>query len=384
MSKKRHMLAVFLLCVFLINIMLSLTNIVKAQETSANPEQVLVFLEDVVQIDLAKYKITLVQSSVNPWGWDGNLTHTQGDYQLDATAYGGTSIIRVFFRFIDKELTSVSFSIPQTPPIFIGNPKDQVQDAVGFLERYQTFTNDSEVSTMKNILETVNPKTNTTTIVGNIKLEVEYESDETDFCWSKNFNGADFSRLRLSYEDGLFDGFYDDRSYIKIGSTEVNISEEQAISFALDQAKAYSFFCENRSVIEIGFREEYIRAKLNVKPHYGQDELYPFWTVDVPLDRVYGGAMIIKVVFWADNGEIDERYPLGYGIGLIDPEDILSGRVILTSSPSPYPHLTPTPSPTPTSSPEPNQFPTTLAVASIATIGIIGIGSLIFFKKYRK
>ena len=44
---------------------------------------------------------------------------------------------------------------------------------------------------------------------------------------------------------------------------------------------------------------------------------------------------------------------------------------------------TPTPTPTPTPSPEPESFPTTLAVASIAIIAVIGVGILVYFKKLR-
>ena len=50
----------------------------------------------------------------------------------------------------------------------------------------------------------------------------------------------------------------------------------------------------------------------------------------------------------------------------------------------PIPTPTPSPTPTPTSSPESEPFPTTLAVASIATIAIIGIGTLVYFKNKRK
>ena len=58
-----------------------------------------------------------------------------------------------------------------------------------------------------------------------------------------------------------------------------------------------------------------------------------------------------------------------------------------TPSPTPTPSLTPTP--TPTSTPkypmeDSEPFPTTIAVASIATIAIIATGILVYFKKYRK
>ena len=54
--------------------------------------------------------------------------------------------------------------------------------------------------------------------------------------------------------------------------------------------------------------------------------------------------------------------------------------------PSPSPSLSPTPSQEPTPSPEPQPeelFPTTIAVASIAILSVIGFGILVYFKKRR-
>ena len=53
-----------------------------------------------------------------------------------------------------------------------------------------------------------------------------------------------------------------------------------------------------------------------------------------------------------------------------------------TLSPTPIPSSGPDPTPTPF--PEPESFPTTIAIASIGIIAVIGIGILVYFKKYWK
>jgi hypothetical protein len=347
---------------------------VKAQEEDAVKELVLNFLGEVVQIDMSQYDASF--SSFDTTNWIANLTTITGQYTLLSTGFesSGASLITGIFTIVDNKLIGCTTNYSQNPPIFIEQPEDSVEKAIALLQRYHTFTNDQEVLEMKDILETVNPKTNTTIIIDNIKLEVEYELMGVNFCWSRHFNGADFSRLILNFEDGQFDSFWDSRSYRKIGSTQVNISEEQAKAFALDQVKAYSFECENGTVIELDFIEEAIKAELKVGPRYSQGEYYPLWMVNVPLDWWYGHISYFTVIFWADNGEVEDVIPLGGGVGLlVDPEQIHKGSLIKTSNPPPYLNPIPTQSPTPM----PTSSPTSDNQQTLTTETIIGIAIIV-------
>ena len=132
-----------------------------------------------------------------------------------------------------------------------------------------------------------------------------------------------------------FFAFSDDRSYTKIGSIEVNISEEQAITLALQEASTYVFECENGTVLELDFFKEFIKAELKVIPKGNQGDYYPIWIIDVPLDRMYGHISYFTIMLWADNGEIREVIPLGSGVGFMDPDQLITGQLIETSNPSP-------------------------------------------------
>jgi len=349
---------------------------VNAQEEDTNIEQVLVFLEDVIQIDMTKYEARLRTSDTN--NWTGGTTRTTGQYILDSSGLGGSSIITISFNIVDNKLAGCFLYLTQNSPIYNEQIEpDPVKAATGFVQRYQTFTNDLEVSTMKNILETINPKTNTTTIIDNIKFEVTFHPTDTVFQWSNNFNGADFSHLTLEMRDNQFFAFNDDRSYTKIGSIEVNISEEQAIALALQEANTYVFECENDTVLELGFFKEFMKAKLNVCPRYAKSEYYPLWIIDVPLDRMYGHISYFTIMLWADNGEIREVIPLGSGVGFMDPDQIIRGKLIETSTPTPSTEPTPTPLP-------PIRFYNPYLILFGTTLLLIALGILTYYKKYKR
>ena len=349
---------------------------VRGQEEETNTEQVLVFLEDVVQIDMTKYEARLRVSDTN--NWTGDTTRTTGQYILDSSGLGGTSIITISFTIVDNKLVGCFLYLTQGSPIFSEQQEtNPIKTAERFLQRYQTFTNDPEVATMKNILETLNPKTNTTAIVENIKLELTFYPKDTVFRWSKNFNGADFSRLNLEFRNDQFFAFGDDRSYTKSGSIEVNISEEQAITLALQEASTYMFECDNDTVLELGFIEAFIKAELKVIPKGNQGDYYPIWIIDVPLDRMYGHISYFTIMLWADNGIIREVIPLGSGVGFMDPDQLIAGKLIETSNP------TPSIEPTPTGQP-PIRFYNPYLILFGSTLLLIALGILAYFKKYRK
>ena len=106
------------------------------------------------------------------------------------------------------------------------------------------------------------------------------------------------------------------------------------------------------------------------------------WTfgANIITDRLHLGVVIVKDMLYAIGGN---TYT---GSNIIDYDPRVSVTPYTTNeqyTPIGYGTI-PQPTPTPTSSPEPKPFPTTIAVASIAIIAVIGVGILVYFKKYRK
>ena len=109
------------------------------------------------------------------------------------------------------------------------------------------------------------------------------------------------------------------------------------------------------------------------------DNGYPsggnFWSghnlIDINNDDI--GDTAYEVSQYRNN---TDRYPL------METYDIFSLE-LPTPTPTRTSTPTPTTTPTPTSSPEP-EFPTTLVIASVAVIAVVGLGVLAYYKKKRK
>jgi hypothetical protein len=372
-EKKPLLATAFILALLISAVAGAQFNVGYATETPANVEEVLVFLRDVVELDMAKYNAILVTNATNYWPELGGVAQTTGQYRLDSTGFVdstgecGTSILTVTFSFWDNKLISCDiYEESQGPPLYSKQPATDLKDAASnFLQRYQTYTGDTQLSQMRSLLDTVDVTSNTTKTADNLSLEVKVKYDRTTLSCSNTLNGAGYSRLCLEFDNWGFSGFYDDRSFKKLGSSEVNISQEEAVSIALKSVEPYQYTNKNGTV-NFNIVEENIRSRflfLNRTDHF---VIYPCWVVDLPLGEFYaGGVSYIEVMLWADSGEVISIEALGGGG---------------------YPYEEPSSTPTPTSSPipEPEPFPTTMVIAPIASVAVVGVGLIVYFKKRKR
>lgn len=194
------------------------------------------------------------------------------------------------------------------------NPSGMSAAASVFLERYDTFSADPELDSMKSMLTNVDLSTSTTRVGSNLKLEVKVDANRTSMRWVRTINGVDYSRLILDFENGAFLDFFDSRSYITIGSSEVSISKEQTIEMALKLADDFSYNYGGKLVENLTIVKDQIRAELKANVRYNPSEYYPCWIIDLPLDAVYPGSIYyIRVKIWADDGQVLSFKEMGYG-----------------------------------------------------------------------
>lgn len=300
-----------------------------ATESPTNVEDVLVFLKDVFQVDTAKYETTLVVSGTEYWPELGGIAQTTGQYSLDSTGQGGKSLLTVSFSFWNEELISCSFyEESQGPPLCIEQPKTDLMDVVsGFLQRYQTYTGDSQLAQMRSLLDTIEAISNTTKTVDTLILIIHVEDDRTYFAWSNTvneteFNGTGYSGLHLGFRDGHFSDFKDDRKFYELGSSEVNISLEEAVEIAAKRVEDYSYMFNGEEIADFNVSREFYISRPHFMNRTGDPmELYPCWIIELGLDKYYpGNVASIQVLLWADSGEAFHCQAMSYGISYPTPD----------------------------------------------------------------
>jgi hypothetical protein len=293
-----------------------------AANSPADTSQVLVFLRDVVGLNLDSYEISLNSYAVlneSKVSFIKEIINieTTGSYQFINYDYVNfnNSLLHCSFRFINATLVSATLYLDSGKPIFSKPlPANLVDASEVFLERYQNFTKDAQLTDLQSMLINVDSTENSTSIAENLKLEVLVNSYGTSFRWNPTFNSVDYPGMGITFCDGFFHSFGDDRNIYVIANTNVNVSKEQAVEIALDRAKTYSYTYSNKTISNFEIVEEQILADLYPRSRYNLNELYPFWMVLLPLSDVYPGFVsVIRVEIWADTGEIISCQSLGYG-----------------------------------------------------------------------
>ncbi len=354
-------------------------------ESPADPERVLKFLSEVVDLDLSKYTAQLDTFSTfntSEVSVDPKYRYTFGGYYIYHYNFDYEDNINsqfsCHFTFVGTTLTTCKLDTTggsSWVALYNKNPSTNLVDAaVTFMERYQTFTGDSDIVAMRNMLADVDLSKNYSKTIGNLKLEVSSHGNNTLFYWKPTFEGVDYPGINVSFKDGHFHSFVDSRSLNSIGDTTVNITEEQAIALALKRAETFSYRMDDDEVISnFSIVHDYIRAEPFSKSRYENRSLYPIWVIYLPLSELYPGFVgQIRVELWADSGEIISCVPLS------------GGGYIPDSSPSPS-LVDPTLVPTDQTVAEFNQSPSTYIVAVLVAVLIsVIIGAIVLKKRISK
>jgi len=321
-------------------------------------DKTLIFLKDIVKIDVTKYTATLTRNWVDyPPHW-GGLTEEVVRYNLEVV---NESRLYVTCRFRENMLYSCSLQVRKGSPIYAEPQSTNVLDVTQlFLERYRVYSgaeyiigmcnmldrvDATEIETIKesNVYSSVLPphskvviedgvrrdiKTITVT-EANVKLTItnivdSYSVERISFEWTYTVNGLDVPQnvVRVTFEGGVFKSFRDDWSLYRIGSSNVNVSREEAINLARNAAEDYTlqiYLDDGLTDVEFNLVEEPVTAELFMYPKETLT-VYPFWRIELYFDKYYYSAYGIQVGIWADTGEIESCESLS-GLGPIAEED---------------------------------------------------------------
>ncbi len=180
---------------------------------SSDADEVLVFLEEVVSLDISEYNVTQLGTSVTHPDWLDGLAQVTGKYTLESE----TSRIDVLFKFRNNTLSWCLLRILEGSSHYLNVPSANIRDlATSFLQKYQEYSGDSELEAMMSLLDAVDVTENSTIAVDNLKLTVSVNSFSSCLDWRYTLDGADCGGVDVSFRNGHFYAFGDDRSYYQI------------------------------------------------------------------------------------------------------------------------------------------------------------------------
>jgi hypothetical protein len=278
----------------------------KAEESMLQ-QKALAITTEVLGFDTTNYDLNIQDygESLMPYHPTVNIIQ----YKIQHTLTSDKETVQLYYTFITGTLYTPfeygdSFTQGAAPP------RDMDILAVkAFLNNYQTYTGDHLYGHLGSMLDNAVAGTNFTTISPDALLQVMVSGDSTTLNWHYADNGviADSKTITISVKNGVLYAFVDWWHLFPMGSTSINLSQDQARAVALEAAGIWSL---NRPNIDIKtFNESNIRwefftfdSSIAVDNTHSENllELYPVWQFGIALDKWYGYMYGLEVDIWAD------------------------------------------------------------------------------------
>ncbi len=279
-------------------------------------DRVVNFLENVIQLDTTKYHATLERNTVEYRSVLGGITEEVLTYRL----ISDESELVIDFRFRTQTLSRYRLDVIEGTLIYAHPQPTNVLDLTDdLLQRYQNYAGVSYLETMRNMLRTVNETKAMEKTVGDIKLAILTEGNDVEIQWVHTADGIDYQSkgVSFSFDNGGLEMLADGWFLFRVGSTEINVSEEEAINIALEYLEGFSWnTTQDGMLVEVTdfviLQEPRI---VRLLPHSREEplELIPYWYITFHLNKIYPGNInSIGVGVWADTGEVRDCQLLSF------------------------------------------------------------------------
>lgn len=260
-------------------------------------------LRDVAQIDLTKYKITLLSNTLE-YRSDFRVAEEVLKYSLTSSQ----SNLDANFRFRENHLSRYQLTQIESTPIFSQTqPNDILEIAKGTLNRYKAYSGDAYLEEMSNLLAAVNQTENTVVTQGNMKLQITISGGTVGFLWMYTEKGVDFSAksLRMTFENHVLTTMTDGYFLFTVGNTNLAVSQDNAVSIAKNYVKTLTWTIDGKQVSGFNTIAQPVSVELVPHPRNDSVALVPYWYVVLRLDKVYsGGINEVTVGVFADTGQV--------------------------------------------------------------------------------
>ncbi|HKM59739.1 MAG TPA: winged helix-turn-helix domain-containing protein [Candidatus Bathyarchaeia archaeon] len=273
---------------------------------SASADEAMTIIKNVFQIDVTKYQVTLLSDTVEPAAGLEGVTEEVLTYSLVNNA----SNINLVLTFTNGNFSLFQLKVIEgvtafTPIYTQHQPTDFFAAVSEIITRYESIDNASYLNQISQLLSVAN-ETQQDQTLGNVKLEISINGENAQFSLLYTENNVDFAAksLQIVFENGILTSFSDDWSLYSIGSTQVNVSQNQAIQIARDAASTFTWNANGVQISNFTVLQEPASALFYCFPRSGLS-LFPYWFITLYLDKVYpGGVNSIGVGIWADTGQV--------------------------------------------------------------------------------
>jgi hypothetical protein len=197
----------------------------------------------------------------------------------------------------------------ESSPIFTqAQPNDVLQNARFILARYKTYSGDSYLTNMSNLLASLSKVENTEVTQGNMKLQVSVSAGNVVFFWMYTVDGIEYQAkgLQMTFQNNVLTTMTDGYFLLIVGTTNMAVTQTQAVTAATNYVKTMSYTIEGQQVS--GFTAvSGDPLSVQLVPHTRGDSvaLIPYWYVELSLTKTYtGGLNTVAIGIYADTGQV--------------------------------------------------------------------------------
>lgn len=278
-----------------------------AQPTQTQQDKAISFLRDVIQLDVDHYKFTLDYNSTNP-----HLNILYLEYTVEPKTFSFWQSYRMNFQFNNDTL--IGFSVQPggvNNLAYTRSHTDRFSEVLGILERYQAWSNDSQVGDFVNLMHQVGSEKSLLQVSCNISLKIQQYSDHAEYRFSNYINGVEYTGITLGEGNQTGSvGFSDNRASARIGNTTIGISQDQAIAIAQNYVNANpvrgTVPNNNNAITNLnltGIKGVHLKSEQK-----GNNTLYPYYDVEFNIQQPSSGQQGYGVNIGANDGEIWGTY----------------------------------------------------------------------------
>jgi hypothetical protein len=264
-------------------------------------------IKDVIQLDVSKYEDTLESSTAQIRSDLGNVIEEVFKYSLSNSQSSFELTLRFRNGHFSMFQLTQSEGYPNFPPVYLQRQStDVLQATKDLIQRYHLVANDTYLDDVVSLLTSTNNLTNDLTW-GDAKLKYVSYGNSAEVWLMYSANGTDFEAktLHIKFDNQVVVQFTDDWFLFNVGSTQINISQDQAVLIAKNAARNFSWNANGTQVSNPQIVDNPVSAVFYPKSRNDPLTLMPYWLITLYLDQTYpGGVNAIVVGIWADTGEV--------------------------------------------------------------------------------